>query len=93
MKDNNLFLVLSIINHRLVIEYTGKPYMKILEFNDLELQVDQLIRALERLKTENMSLHNKLTGCARERARLQEKNRKAAIKIKQVINQLKENLS
>lgn len=66
--------------------------MNTIEISDLELQIDNLIRAMERMKTENQSLRHKLSNSSQERARLQDKNKRASIQIKQVIRQLKEEL-
>lgn len=67
--------------------------MTTLELSGLEYQVDHLLRYLERLKAENNSLRQKLSSSIRERSKLLEKNRKAAVKIKKVITQLKEQMS
>lgn len=67
--------------------------MTTLELSGLEYQVDHLLRSLERLKAENISLRQKLSSSIRERSELLEKNRKAADKIKKVISQLKEQMS
>ncbi len=66
--------------------------MNITEVNDLELQVEHLIRATERLKAENFALRHKLANHDRERHRLQDKNHQATVKIKRIMNQLKEEL-
>ncbi len=67
--------------------------MTTLELSGLEYQVDHLLRSLERLKAENISLRQKLSSSIRERSELLEKNRKAADKIKKIISQLKEQMS
>ena len=67
--------------------------MEAMELNSLEEQVDQLLSALQRLKYENASLKQKLNQNAKEQRLLQEKNQKAAAQIKQVINQLKDEIA
>ncbi len=44
-----------------------------IELSELEYQVDHLLRSLERLKTENNMLRQKLANNARERSLLVEK--------------------
>lgn len=67
--------------------------MDTLELNDLEIQINHLMQAMERLKSENRSLKNKLVNCARERARVQEINQNAIKKVKRIIGQLKDEIS
>ena len=67
--------------------------MATIELSELEYQVDHLLHTLERLNAENCSLRKELAISIRERVVLVEKNRKAALKIKKIITQLKENLS
>ena len=63
-----------------------------LELSELEYQVDHLLRSLERLKSENNALRQKLAIQVRERSLLIEKNIQAAQKIKKVITQLREEM-
>ncbi|AAO89635.1 TIGR02449 family protein [Coxiella burnetii] len=63
-----------------------------LELSELEYQVDHLLRSLERLKSENNALRQKLATQVRERSLLVEKNLQAAQKIKKVITQLREEM-
>lgn len=63
-----------------------------IELSELEYQVDHLLRSLERLKTENNMLRQKLANNARERSLLVEKNLYAAQKIKKIIAQLREEM-
>lgn len=74
-----------------MIDITGMIVMSTMELNDLEAQIDYLIRTTERLKTENMSLRHKLNGSIRERTQLLERNQNASRQIKRIISQLKEN--
>ncbi len=67
--------------------------MSIVELNNLEFQVDALIANLENLQRENQTLRGQLASTSRERTRLKEKNQKAAIKIKRIISQLKDEIS
>lgn len=63
-----------------------------IELSELEYQVDHLLRSLERLKTENSLLRQKLANNARERSLLVAKNLQAAQKIKKIIAQLREEM-
>lgn len=63
-----------------------------IELSELEYQVNHLLRSLERLKTENNILRQKLANNARERSLLVEKNLHAAQKIKKIIAQLREEM-
>ncbi|AML47969.1 hypothetical protein AYM02_01065 [Coxiella burnetii] len=63
-----------------------------LELSELEYQVDHLLRSLERLKSENNALRQKLATQVGERSLLVEKNLQAAQKIKKVITQLREEM-
>lgn len=67
--------------------------MNTVEINDLEYRVDDLIGSVERLRNENQSLRHKLTSTTRECSRLRELNKKAAIHIRRIITQLKDELS
>lgn len=67
--------------------------MSIVELNNLEFQVDTLIKNLETLQAENQSLKSQLAISNRDKARLKERNDRAAIKIKRIITQLKDELS
>ena len=62
--------------------------MSIVELNNLEFQVDTLIRNLEKLQSENQSLRSQLAASNRERSRLREKNQRAVVKIKRIITSL-----
>ncbi|MBT8506526.1 TIGR02449 family protein [Coxiella-like endosymbiont of Rhipicephalus sanguineus] len=63
-----------------------------IELSELEYQVNHLLRSLERLKTENNMLRQKLANNVRERSLLVEKNLHAAQKIKKIIAQLREEM-
>lgn len=67
--------------------------MSIVELNNLEFQVDTLIKNLETLQVENQSLKSQLAISNRDRTRLKERNDRAATKIKRIISQLKDELS
>lgn len=67
--------------------------MSIVELNNLEFQVDTLIRNLEKLQQENQQLRGQLATANRERTRVKEKNQRAIIKVKRIIAQLKDGLS
>ncbi len=67
--------------------------MNTAEITELEAQIENLIRLLGRLKTENQSLRNRLASSVRERSLLQEKQQKAVVKVKRIISQLREEAS
>lgn len=67
--------------------------MSIVELNNLEFQVDTLLNNLEKLQKENQTLRGQLAISNRERTRLKEKNQRASVKIKRIINQLREELA
>ncbi len=71
----------------------GWTKMSIVELNNLEFQVDTLIKNLETLQVENQSLKSQLAISNRDRTRLKERNDRAATKIKRIISQLKDELS
>jgi uncharacterized protein (TIGR02449 family) len=64
--------------------------MNTIELNDLELEIDTLIGNLDRLKADNQTLRNQLAASAHERSQLQKKNQEAAMKIRGIIGQLRE---
>lgn len=67
--------------------------MNTAELSNLELQIDSLLDNLNRLKSDNQALRNQLAMSMQERSQLQEKNEEAAMKIRRIISQLKEELS
>lgn len=67
--------------------------MSTVQLNNLEFQIDTLLQHMEKLQAENQSLRNQLAQTHREKIRLREKNQKAAIKVKRIVSQLKEELA
>ena len=67
--------------------------MNSIELNHLEIQVDHLMRVIETLQFENATLRQKMAMHIKERARLQDKNQRATKQVKQIIKQIKEELS
>lgn len=67
--------------------------METVELVDLEKQVNHLITNMERLQAENNALRHKLNISLQEKTRLQECNHRAAIKVKHLIRQLREELA
>jgi len=63
-----------------------------LALNQLELQVETLLESLEQLQAENVLLRQKIAVHIQENARLQHKNVRAIMQVKQVIKQMKEEL-
>lgn len=67
--------------------------MNRIELDHLELQVDHLMRLIETLQFENATLRQKMAMHIQERARLQHKNQSAVRQVKQIIKNIKEELS
>lgn len=67
--------------------------MNTAELSDLELHIDSLLENLSRLKTDNEALRNQLAASAHKRSQLQEKHQEAAMKVRRIISQLKEQLA
>lgn len=67
--------------------------MNQIELDQLGTQVDQLMRIIETLQNENAILRQKIAVNIKERARLQHKNERATRQVKQIIKQMKEELS
>lgn len=70
--------------------------MSISQLNNLEQQIDALLRtrkelliAQQNLRQENELLRKKMGKITRERAVIQERNYKAAVMVKKIIHQLK----
>lgn len=59
---------------------------------NLELQIETLIKSREMLRAENSLLREKLTKLTRVGAELRDKNKRATIKIKRIISQLRNEL-
>lgn len=64
--------------------------MKTNQLHELESHVESLLQTVERLKSENISLRQKLTHCVRERSQYQQQNKMASTKLNTLIRQLKE---
>ena len=60
-----------------------------IELNDLETQIEALMKSHQLLRAENHSLRQKLVKTTQERADLLDKNQKATVKIKRIIGQLR----
>ncbi|OGT48467.1 MAG: hypothetical protein A3E82_03985 [Gammaproteobacteria bacterium RIFCSPHIGHO2_12_FULL_38_11] len=67
--------------------------MKTFELDHLGTQVDHLMRLIETLQFENASLRQKMAMHIKECTRLQYKNQRASKQVKQVIKNIKEELS
>jgi uncharacterized protein (TIGR02449 family) len=67
--------------------------MNSVEINQLNSQVDQLMHLVNSLTQENAVLRQKMAVHIQEQTRLQHKNIFAAKQIKQIIKQLKEELT
>ena len=67
--------------------------MEAIQLTRLEAQIDQLLRQLEELQTENRCLREQLSRHAREKSTWYHQNRKVAGEVKKVIGNLKEVLA
>lgn len=63
------------------------------EMTQLSLQVDQLMKIVDSLQSENQLLRHKVATYIQENARLQHRNERASTQLKQVIKQMKEQLA
>ncbi len=66
--------------------------MNYIELDNLEIQVDYLLRTMEKLQTENKDLRYQLARHVREKNQWYQNNRQMAGKIKKIINHLQESL-
>ena len=87
--------MLKLIAHPTILEATRIKVqfitnMTTLELNNLESQIENLLKLHRQMRAENHSLQQKLGKLTQERAILLEKNQKATVKIKRIISQLKE---
>ncbi|GEM_PF-5760975 len=67
--------------------------MNPVELDRLEMQVERLMHLISSLQHENASLRQKMAVHIQEQTRLHHKNESAAKQVKQIIKQLKEELS
>lgn len=67
--------------------------MNLVKFDRLEMQVERLMHMIDSLQHENALLRQKMAVHIQEQARLQHRNETAAKQVKQIIKQLKEELS
>ncbi len=63
------------------------------ELDHLGMQVDHLLRLIETLQLENVTLRKKMAVHIQERTRLLSKNQRASKRLKQIIKQIKEGLA
>ena len=61
-----------------------------IELTSLESQVEHLMRTIDALQFENNNLRQKIATHIQESARLQHKNQRAAMQVKQIIKHMKE---
>lgn len=66
--------------------------MALLDLNNLAGKIDELLQAFQSLRQENRLLREQLAQLALERQALLEKKINAAGQIKQIINQLREEM-
>lgn len=62
------------------------------DLGHLELKVDHLLNERMKLISENQSLRQQLLKASKERATLADKNKRATIKMKAILSQLKEEI-
>ena len=66
--------------------------MEMNNLSNLEQQIEYLILSRQQLKSENLSLQEKLIKLSNEQADLLDKNKRAAEEIKRLISQLRNEL-
>ncbi len=67
--------------------------MNTTDMSKLELKISSLLQSLERLQSENHSLRKKLAKTVQNRTTLEDKNKVAATRIRQIINHLREEIT
>lgn len=67
--------------------------METIELHQLELQLEQLLQELDRLRAENHYLRQQLSQDTRRQESIGNKNQLATEKLKKVIKQLREAMS
>ena len=67
--------------------------METVLLNELELQVEYLMQALDKLNSENKMLRQRLAAAVSDRSILQERHHTAVNQIKTIIGQLKEEIN
>ena len=66
--------------------------MEVIEFTQLEQQVEVLLNSLQYLRYENSSLKQKLKQNLQHSTALEAKNKQAAVQLRKLITQLKEEM-
>ena len=66
--------------------------MNSVEFEHLGLQVEHLMRMIEALQSENVTLRQKMAIHIKERTRLLHKNQRAVKQVRDLIKEMKEQL-
>lgn len=66
--------------------------MNTIELSRLEAEVEQLLRTLQELRSENKGLRSQLARLSREKNLMHQHNQKIAKNVKEVIHSLKEAL-
>ena len=67
--------------------------MNTTDMSQLELKIATMLQSMERLQSENHSLRKKLAKMVQTRSTLEDKNKVAAARIRQIINHLREEIS
>ena len=67
--------------------------MSLVELNNLEFQVDTLLTNLEKTQLENQALRGQIANSNRDNWRLKERNQRAALRIKKILGQLKDEIT
>lgn len=60
-----------------------------INFDHLELQLEALLQAHNKLKHDNILLRQKVKKLTQDKSELEERNKKAAAKIRRIISQLR----
>lgn len=67
--------------------------MNSVEINELSTQIDHLMNLVNALQQENAALRQKIAVHIQEQTRIQHRNENAKKQVKQIIKQLREELS
>lgn len=66
--------------------------MHMVELSRLEGQIDLVLEAYERMKSENQQLRQQLAASVQERAALKNKNQELAAQVRDIISRIKEDM-
>jgi uncharacterized protein (TIGR02449 family) len=74
------------------LQRQGWDLMHMVELSRLEGQIDLVLEAYERMKSENQQLRQQLAASVQERAALKNKNQELAAQVRDIISRIKEDM-